>query len=226
MKDFSLANLIRYVFPSFVLYVYFLLVNPSGTSEFTEQIKWIGIIAFIFVGCVMYFLYRTVFHRCAIPKLQDLFRRKSANFRIYAKAKYKIDSYQANLIWMRVRTKFLKDEYHAPMVESAAGAHLLYISGILGIFVCILGLFLKCLGFDYLWGYRLLAVLFIGLATSLSAFWWDKSYEDIEFRMFCSLEQDYVDAYIQALINQLNMHTDTATKGRKSARKSKNGICS
>jgi hypothetical protein len=211
MKDFSLANLIRYVFPSFVLYIYLLLVNFAGTIYFTKQLQWVGVIAFIFVGSVMYFIYRSLFYRNVIPSIQDFFRTrsKSTNFRTFIKEQYKINSYKANLAWVILRDQFLSEKYPARMMESAAGAHLLYISGILGFLVPILGISLKVCGYDDLWGAGLLLVFVIGLVSCIAAFYWDKSYEDIEFMMFCSLPKVKINTYIKQITKELNIESTT-----------------
>ncbi len=71
MKDFSLSNALRYVFPSMVVYLYLYMLDAKIAERFRDSLGVLGIIAFVFLGSIAYLLYRPILYDYLIQWFQD-----------------------------------------------------------------------------------------------------------------------------------------------------------
>jgi len=135
MKDFSLSTALRYIFPSLVAYSYLYMCDATLAKQIFDTLGILGTISLVFLGSVIYLLYRPIFDTF-IQRLQDKFRHNSDNYRTYLKKRYShynISSREAQLLYMMIRDKYLKDNYSQMMRETASGIHLLYLAGIIAV---------------------------------------------------------------------------------------------
>ena len=190
MRDFTFANVLRYMFPSMVVFSYLYVCEPAfveGLGESVESLLLvIGTIAFIFLGSILYFLYRPIYHHF-ILWIQDIFRWKSDNYRTYLKKhyrdSYRLGTYEAMQLWFQIRSKYLEERYSQAMKETASGVHLIYLVGIIATFFAIWRFVIS----DFILGWVFLVIFVL---CFLGAFFLDRSYEDIEVRFFFSLRDE------------------------------------
>jgi hypothetical protein len=131
MKDLSLPDVFRYMFPGMVAFSYFYICDFSLGGKFIETLgtllSILGIISFIFPGSVLYLLYRPLYNHVII-NIQDFFRIKSKNYRTYLKEyyqSYNIGTYEAMQLWVQIRDKYLERRYSQAMKATASGIHLI-----------------------------------------------------------------------------------------------------
>jgi len=206
LNNFSLADLLKYVFPSLVIYAYLLISQwgQNSTNKLLELINnsdILGIIAFGFLGSLIYLVYRALIYNLLIQPLQDairkLFSRKPFrrhNYRTYFKKRYErysIGYFEAQQIYMQIKSKFLTEKFTALMHETASGIHLMYIAGISAIILSILG-YLASPGF-----------LIFGIFIFIAALVLDSSYEDILLRYILSLDENEMDPFVCNILDKL-----------------------
>lgn len=187
MKDLSLTSALRYMFPGIVAFFYVYICNPSFVQKTIKSLETLlavmVIISFIFLGSILYLLYRPIYNFVVLP-FHDFCRRKSDNYRTYLKkhySNYKIGTYEAMQLWIQIRDKYFPDRYSQAMKETASGIHLVYLAGITAL---PFAFWMLAIGnFTLLWLF-----LSIALICFLGAFFLDRSYEDIELRFLYSLD--------------------------------------
>jgi hypothetical protein len=184
INKFSFSDILRYVFPSFVLFACFYFQDSWLTIYRFKQIGIFGIIVFVFVGSLLYLLYRAFFYNYIIMNLQDWFRSKSDNYRTYFKTRYSnchLTTLEAQDLWILVKPRFFSEQYSQTMIEGASGVHLLYCSSIIVMFFGICNIFVH-------WK---LGMVFFGIfiVVFLITFFFDKNYETIEYGFLCSLNE-------------------------------------
>jgi len=168
-----------------VAFSYLYISNPSFIKELAESLgtllSIIGIISFVFLGSVIYLVYRALLYNMLILHIQDFFRRKPGNYRTYLKQHYGIGTHEAQQLWLQIKGKYFKDCYSQPMKEIASGIHLIYLAGFIAIPFAFWNLTYS--SFTLKWPFLVIALIFL-----LGAFFLDRSYEDIEVRFLYSLD--------------------------------------
>ena len=203
MKDLSLSDTLRYLFPGMVLCICLYFEDKCFTISLFKNLGVLGVIAFVFSGSIMYLVYRAIIFNYIIMPVQDCCRKKSGknNHRTFLKDKYdKIkSSLDAQLLWIQIKHDFLEDKYSQTMTESASGVHLLYMAGIIAFGFFIANAVTRdCIQF---W-------VFLGIALIVlsAACLFNKTYEEIEYRFLCSLcdaKQWELDQYIKRTLTDI-----------------------
>src|SRR5205085_6026438 len=133
MKDLSLAEAIRFLYPGVIFFVYLYFVYPAGAKEFVSTTGTIGFPLILFVsGSIIYFLYRAILYDRLIERLHILYRRKRQSARQFLMLEYGINFSDACLLWKVIRDTYLGSSSVSRMNHSA-GLHMMYLLGLLAI---------------------------------------------------------------------------------------------
>ncbi len=227
MKNLSLANALRYMFPSMVVLSYFYILykcDQSLVKQFTtdfepfKSLSVIWLISFIFLGSILYFLYRPLYNAIAL-RLHDshLCRHNSDNYRTYLKKRYENDNYkigtpEATQLWIQIRDKYLKDRYTQEMKEAASGIHLIYLAGFIAL------LFAIWMGIAHKY---IICGSFLGIMVIcfLSAFFLDRVYEGIEVGFLYSLgdnQRNDLDSFVRRILQNRFHSSNTKSVSKAS----------
>ena len=193
MKDLSLANAMRYMFHGAVFYIYLKVSDPSVITGLNDTFGVIGTtITLVVLGSIIYLIYRPLFYDGIIVHLHDKFRFNSDNYRTFLKKRYKLNTYEAKRLFIKIREKYLKDCYSEDMKIIASGIHFIYIAGIIAILFSIW----RIIENDYN-----LAVIFLIFASilMLSAFLLDRNYEDRELDLLLDMGNAKLDSEFSSI---------------------------
>lgn len=194
MKDLTLSNAIRYLFPILVVYLYLYICDASLAKQAFDSLGNLGItiLSLLFLGIIIYLIYRPLFYDSIIVRLQDICRRKSENYRTYLKKHYGIGTNEAALLWVQIRDTYFKYRYTQAMNITASGIHLIYLVGIIAIPFAIWRLAVS--DFTLVW-------VFLGITviTLSAAFLVDKYYENVELGFLRSLSNKKLDSFVKKM---------------------------
>lgn len=198
MKDLSLANAMRYMFPGVVIYFYLYVCDSSFLKGLNDSIGFLGtMVPLVVLGSIIYLVYRPLFYEGIIIRLQDIFRLNSNNYRTFLKKRYNLNTYQAKRLFIKIRDKYLKDHYSEDTKIIGSGIHFIYIAGIIAMPFIIWSIAVNDCKLA-------LSFFLFALVLMLSGFLLDRQYEDRELDSLLDLGDDKLDSEYSLYIRSIN----------------------
>ena len=191
MKELTLVKAIRFAFPGAILYFYLYLLFPIESVKFAVGSGPVGFpLMLVVTGSAIYFVYRPLVYDFMITGAQSWIN-PSCHRRVLMEWYDLKETKAATELFVEVRNKFLADQYKLT-AEQAAGIHMMYIAGILGMPLGILELFQASA-----WSWPV--ILICGVVSFIAAAMSDRQYETWEGNMLKALPRKDVDEIAKKL---------------------------
>jgi hypothetical protein len=193
MPSISLSESMRFLFPGVVLYLYLYIIFPIQSANFAQSV---GVIEFplilIVLGSLIYFVYRTIIYDPIIERILCKWNPLGSSYRKLLKDRYGISTDQATRLFILIRDNLLLEKYKNISME-AAGIHMLYIAGILGILTGgILGL-ISGIHSKYI------ILTITGFIVTVGGYFYNSKYEALEHDMVVNLGWEKIDTIANTL---------------------------
>ena len=183
MKDFTIADGLRYVFSGVIAFAYLYAFDAKLARDFAAAAGPIGfpMVAAV-VGSVFYFIYRPLIYNHLLERLQTAYQRSHLNYRQFLMKEYGIDFPTASHLWIQIRDTHLKDSYASLRIQSA-GIHMTYLASFLALPFALLSVAAGSSG-------KAGAFSLICAVAFVAGFLNDADYEETECNMLLVLDRE------------------------------------
>jgi len=189
IKKLSFIDAVRFVFSGAILYLYLYFLFPDEAARFASASGVFFPLVIVVVGSGIYFVYRPLLYDPVIERLQCALNRSSYRRRLMEW--YSVDFSSASRLWIQIRDSHLRERY-GRLGWQAAGLHMAYQAGLLGLMVSVVG-FCKDLKLHSM------ALAAVGALLLVAAVLSDRRHETVEGDMLVSLQRQDVDEIAKSL---------------------------
>lgn len=196
MPQLNLADTFRYLTAGLLGLLYLLVYDSLKAKNIVDAVGVMGLFgATLASGVLFYVVYRALLYNTLIVSLQDRVRRvtKTDSYRTWLMHRFDITQRDAVRLYIAIRDAEFKEQYTSAAVP-AAHVHYAYIGGLLAFPFALL---------SYLSGRHdnLAGFGVTGVVVFISAFLYDRRFEDEELMLLLNVGEDKIDVAAKRLLN-------------------------